>query len=92
MSEFRSGFSQLVEMFIAYRKASGSWSEPCYGLNIKLFDHYCADNYGPDTPLTQEMADDWCTKKDTESNRSNEVKTRVVSQGISRLSPTKGAC
>ena len=57
MSKFRSDFSKLIEKFIEYRKVCGSWNEPCYGLNIKLFDHFCADNYRSDTMLTQEMVD-----------------------------------
>jgi hypothetical protein len=72
MSQFKSGFSKLIGLFIEYRMASGSWNEPCYGLNIKLFDHFCADNYQSSTVLTQEMVDTWCSKRDTETNRSYE--------------------
>jgi len=78
MSLHRSNFSALVEKFIEYRRASGSWNEPCYGLNIKLFDHFCADNYKSDMALTQAMVDAWCAKRDTETNRSYEARTRVV--------------
>jgi len=85
MSQFRSNFSKMIERFIDYRKASGSWNEPCYGLNIKLFDHFCADNYPPDVTLTQEMVDSWCAKRDTETNRSYETRTRVVRTFIDYL-------
>ena len=85
MIQFRSDFSKLIERFIEYRKASGSWNEPCYGLNIKLFDHFCADNYQLSTVLTQEMVDVWCAKRDTETNRSYETRTRVIRTFINYL-------
>jgi len=85
MNHLRSNFSELIEKFIVYRKASGSWNEPSYGLNIKLFDHFCADNYPADVILSQKMVDAWCAKRDTESNRSNDTRTRVVRMFIDYL-------
>lgn len=85
MSQFRSNFSKMIERFIKYRKASGSWNEPCYGLNIKLFDHFCADNYPLDVTLTQEMVTAWCAKRDTETNCSYDTRTRVVRMFIDYL-------
>lgn len=85
MNQFRSGFSKLIERFIEYHKASGSWNEPCYGLNIKLFDHFCADNYQSSTVLAQEMVDAWCAKRDTETNRSYETRTRIIRTFIDYL-------
>ena len=78
MTQYRSNFSNLVERFVVYRKASGSWNEPNYGLNIRLFDHFCADNYPACATLTQEMVDAWCVKRESEANRSQETRTRVV--------------
>lgn len=85
MSQFRSDFSGMIERFVAHRKASGSWNEPCYGLNIKLFDHFCVNNYQSYATLTQEMVDAWCAKRDTETNRSHETRTRVVRMFIDYL-------
>ncbi|HEY5585207.1 MAG TPA: tyrosine-type recombinase/integrase [Ruminiclostridium sp.] len=78
MNQFRSNITPLIEQFIRYRKASGSWNETCYGLNIKLFDHFCANHYPENTELTQEMVDTWCTKRDTETNFSYDTRTMVV--------------
>ena len=78
MTPYRSSFSNLIERFVVYRKASGSWNEPNYGLNIRLFDHYCADNYPAYATLSQEMVDTWCAKRESEANRSQETRTRVV--------------
>jgi hypothetical protein len=78
MTLYRSCFSDYIERFVAYRKASGSWNEPNYGLNIRLFDNFCTDNYPMSVALTQEMVDTWSTKRETETNRSHETRTRVV--------------
>jgi hypothetical protein len=78
MTPYRSCFSEYIERFVIYRKASGSWNEPNYGLNIKLFDRFCADNYPMGVALTQEMVDTWCAKRESEVNRSQETRTRVV--------------
>ena len=78
MIPYRSCFSDHIERFVTYRKASSSWNEPNYGLNIKLFDNFCADNYPMSAALTQEMVDTWCFKRGSEANRSHETRTRVV--------------
>ena len=84
MNIYRSEFADYVEQFIKYRKASGSWNEGSYGLNIKLFDHYCADNF-PKHELSQEMIDLWCEKRDTESKRSCYSRTQVIRRFIEYL-------
>lgn len=78
MTQFRSQIAPLIEKFILYRKASGSWNETCYGLNIKLFDHFCAENHPASTELKQAMVDGWCTKRETECNSSYNVRTNVI--------------
>jgi len=85
MMQFRSQIAPLIEKFILYRKASGSWNETCYGLNIKLFDHFCAENYPDSTELKQVMVDGWCTKRETECNSSYNVRTRVIRNFIAYL-------
>lgn len=77
MKQFRSVFFVLIERFIEYRKASGSWNEG-YGQNIKLFDHFCADHYQSDTTLTQAAVDAWCAKRSTETNGSHMKRIQVV--------------
>lgn len=84
MSIYRSAFSNLVEKFVRYRRASGCWNGPAHGLNIRLFDHYCADHY-PDRALCQEMVDEWCTRRETENNRSCYTRTLVVREFIDFL-------
>jgi len=85
MSQFRSSFSKLIEQFIEYRKASGSWNESCYGINIKLFDHFCADNYPANMELTQMTVDAWCAKRTTETNLSCKSRTQVIRVFINYL-------
>ena len=78
MNKFRSCFSYLIELFIEFRRASGSWNEASYGFHIRRFDHFCADNYPKDTALTQAMIDTWCAKRSTETNGSNIKRTQAV--------------
>jgi len=85
MSQLKSGIAHLIERFIWYRKASGSWNEPNYGLNIKLFDSFCADNYPAFTELNQEMVDLWCAKRDTEKNSSYNIRTMIIRAFIEYL-------
>lgn len=85
MSQYKSAISPLIERFVGYRKASGSWNAPCYGLNIKLFDHYCADKYPTCGELQQDMVDSWCAKRVTETNSSQDTRTRVVRAFIEYL-------
>jgi integrase len=77
MSKFKSFFSALIEQFIVYRKASGSWNA-VYESNIRYFDRFCADNFPAETDLTQQMVDTWCAKRSTEMNRSNYRRTDVI--------------
>jgi integrase len=77
MSLYRSEFSDYIERFINYRRASDSWNETTYGLNIKLFDHFCADNY-PGKELCQDMVDTWCAQRETENNRSCYTRTLII--------------
>lgn len=66
MSIYHSGFSDNVEAFVNSRKISGAWNETVFGLNIRIFDHYCARHYPTET-LRQEMVDIWCAKRETEN-------------------------
>ena len=69
MSIYHSGFSDSVEAFVNSRKVSGAWNETVFGLNIRIFDHYCARHY-PTEALRQEMVDIWCAKRETENVNS----------------------
>lgn len=85
MKAYRSGFSQDIEKFVRYRKASGSWNEYASGQNIMLFDHFCADNYGEDAVLSQEMVDRWCLQRVTETSSSCYTRTLAVREFIDYL-------
>ena len=77
MNTYRSGFADLIQEFIKYRKASGMISDG-YMYNLGLFDQFCAINYPPGTPLIQDMVDIWCAKRDTELNRSCNTRVRPI--------------
>ena len=84
MSEFHSAFSNLIEQFISYRIASGTWNTINYEYCIKRFDAFCAKNY-PNMPLSQEMVDDWCSCHPNEMNRSRNTRIRVITAFIKYL-------
>ena len=95
MNSYMSGFADLLEKYESYQKVSGSWSENANGLNIKYFDRYCALHY-PGQPLCQEMVDEWCRKRETETNASCFTRTGGIrsfihylrERGLTTVEPT----
>ena len=55
MKTFSSGFADLLNRFVNYRKASQVWSK-VYERNLGYFDSFCAREF-PEQPLNQEMID-----------------------------------
>lgn len=76
MMQYHSGFAQLIEKYVNFRKASESWSEG-YQQTLQAFDRYCAENH-PGKPLCQEMINIWCAKRNTETNDSCRTRTKSV--------------
>lgn len=85
MRPFRSGFSNELENFVQYRKASGSWNEHASQQNLEYFDHYCADNYEESSKPIQSMIDGWCEKRDSETSGSCYIRTLPARQFIEYL-------
>ena len=85
MSTFRSGFSNELEKFVQYRKASGSWNQYGSRQNLEYFDRYCADNFDASIAPTQDMVDNWCKKRDTETCGSCYMRTLPARQFIDYL-------
>lgn len=86
MSRYISGFSELIIQYSDYRKASGKRVAERTGqnLNIEYFDRYCGKNY-PGQPLSQEMVDSWCRKRETETNTSCNARTGGIRSFIRYL-------
>lgn len=86
MSRYISGFSDLIVQYADYQKASGGWGTERTGrrLNIEYFDRYCSENY-PGQPLSQEMVDSWCRKRETETNTSCNTRTGGIRSFIRYL-------
>lgn len=66
---FKSFLSGIMADYAAYRKASGRQSIS-YVKNVLHFDRYCAREYPSAKELSQEMVDNWCRQRDTESGNS----------------------
>lgn len=77
MKIFTSFLSMQMEEFIRYRKAAGNWNGS-YEENLKLFDVYVARNFPDSHVLSQDMANSWCTKRETEANNSCRSRIYVV--------------
>jgi site-specific recombinase XerD len=73
--KFQSFLSDIIDSYVAYRKASGRMSIS-YVEGVRYFDHYCAREYPAAKELSQEMVDLWCSKRNTEC--SNSCLTRVL--------------
>ncbi len=86
MIHYISGFSELIIQYADYQKASGKqWAERNgQRLNMEYFDRYCGENY-PGQPLSQEMVDSWCRKRETETNTSCNTRTGGIRSFIRYL-------
>lgn len=78
MIQYNSCFSNMIEEFVRYRKASQCWSDISYGRNLKTFDNYCINTFPNEITLTQEMIDSWCRKRETETHRSHSSRISVI--------------
>jgi integrase len=78
MNKFTSFLALLMQAYVFYRKASGHWNETSYEPNLILFDRYCEKQYREATLLSQKMVDEWCHKRDTETNNSCRSRIYVV--------------
>jgi integrase len=67
-----------MESYVIYKKASERWNEPTYELNLRLFDSHCLLQYPGAGILTQEMVDEWCAQRNTETNNSCRARVYVV--------------
>ncbi len=69
--KWNSFLVEILDRYEFYRKASDRWDEasstPQY---LHLFDKFIASNYPSATILTQEIVDNWCSQRGTESNNS----------------------
>lgn len=89
MKKFNSFLSPLIKEYVDYQKASEHWNEASYEPNLLLFDRYCQKQYPDATALTQEIADNWCRKRDTEKNNSCRSRIYVVVSFIRYLRKRK---
>ena len=78
MNKFTSFLAPLIQSYVSYQKASEHWNEASYEPNLILFDRYCKKQYPKDVLLSQVMVDNWCHKRDTETNNSCRSRIYVV--------------
>jgi site-specific recombinase XerD len=78
MNKFTSFLAPLMQAYVSYQKASRHWNEASYEPNLVLFDRCCKKQYPKAALLSQEMVDEWCHKRDTETNNSCRSRIYVV--------------
>lgn len=85
MSKFQSFLAPLIESYITYQSACGHWNTSSSEPNLLLFDRHCLRKYPKAQMLTQQMVDEWCKQRETESNNSCRSRIYVVSSLIRYL-------
>lgn len=85
MNKFTSLLTPLMQAYVSYQKASQHWNEESYESNLVMFDRYCKERYPEDSLLSQKMVDEWCHKRDTETNNSCRSRIYVVVSFIKYL-------
>lgn len=84
MKKYISFLSLQMEEFIHYRRVAGNWNSS-YEENLKSFDAYVAKSFPGSHVLSQDMADGWCAKRETEANNSCRSRIYVVISFIKYL-------
>lgn len=84
MKKYISFLSMQMEEFIHYRRAAGNWNSS-YEENLKLFDAYVAKSFPDNHVLSQDMADGWCAKRESEANNSCRSRIYVIISFIKYL-------
>lgn len=77
MREYKSFLKDTISKFIDFMIASQHWSNT-YAMNMFYFDQYLCRCYPDEQILNQDMVDNWCRKKETESANSCLARTNVV--------------
>lgn len=77
MSTFNLSRQDMLEAFIRFRKASGSWNED-YESRFRRFDRYCSQSHPAVPGITQEMVDGWCKRFSNETNNSHRTRIYII--------------
>ncbi|MEJ7737190.1 MAG: tyrosine-type recombinase/integrase [Chitinophagaceae bacterium] len=85
MNKFSSFLAPIILEYISYQKVSEHWNTSSYEANLLLFDRYCLREYPEANRLSQNIADRWCHKRDTEENNSCRSRIYVIISFIQYL-------
>ena len=84
MTEFVSGIAPLIKQFIDFRIVSEYWNAS-YEVNMRLFDRHCHRQHPGENILTQQMVDEWCVKRKTETGKSCQSRCYVIVSFVKHL-------
>ena len=74
MRESTAYLASAVKAYVTYQTVSGQWNELSDEIMLR-FDRYCRANYPDASELSQEMVDNWCRQRETETN--NTCRSRI---------------
>jgi site-specific recombinase XerD len=88
MNKHTSFLAPLMKAYASCQKASEHWNESSEQ-NLLQFDRYCKKQYPETSILSQEIVEEWCHKRDTETNNSCRSRIYVVASFIQYLRTRK---
>ena len=80
----QSFLAQQIQDYLSFQAVAGRRST-CYDVSIYSFDRYCAKKHPDATELTQDIANQWFRKRDTETNNSCRARSNGVKSFIRYL-------
>jgi len=79
---FHSHFAQDIQAYISLRESIG-YKGYSYDRSLHMFDRFCMTHFPDTTSITQELAEAWCTQKDSEKMRTLQRRT-VILKGFTK--------
>lgn len=77
MRSFISFLAPEIQEFIRYRKACCCWNHS-YESNLSRFDKYCSEHDSTHVALDQNLVDNWCIQRSSETNNSCRARTAPI--------------
>ena len=81
--EYKSGFKDELVYFREKLTLANRWNR-VYRDNLKFFDEYCQRKYPAET-INQQMINEWCTKRETETNNSHNTRILGIREFVKYL-------
>lgn len=77
MHEFHSFLAMEMKSFVRYQTAAERWNDT-YESYLSSFDKHCMKMYTGENALTNEIVDNWCAQRSSESSNSCRVRVYAI--------------